>query len=438
MSPSGYHFRLVSSNHWRNALSIEQEKSLDIAVDLVERLAAEKFAIPQAGNDNAQEIDLALALKQALSEPLFYPSIGESVFPGDTIAIALQSDLPNAKSVLIPLLEILGEANVAVADIVVVIAPVMAEQFGIEAALYEIAEETQTEGKRPPVIPVEFEFTTINFQVHDSENQTGLSYLAANEEGDPVHVNRLLVDADVVLPIGSPKPGEVNQQTNCIYPDFSSSAVMERFANRKGSFVSRWQEIELANDSLGAFFAIQTVCGPGDSIREVIAGARKDATNAARESTNNLWRLDWEGTAGAAVATIESTSTAQTWEDFSSALITASRVTKSDGPIVIWSNIETPPDRNMRKALTSQFEGSISTKLTKTLQHVAAIVNERPVFLKSGLKRNAVEELGLGFVESPDEVVRISASHEDGLLIRDAHKCQVNHASLENETESTQ
>ena len=72
----------------------------------------------------------------------------------------------------------------------------------------------------------------------------------------------------------------------------------------------------------------------------------------------------------------------------------------------------------------SQFEDGISTKLDKTMQHVAAIVNERPVYLRCGLAQNGVEELGLGFVQDASEVVRISESRESGLLIRDAHRCQ--------------
>ena len=64
------------------------------------------------------------------------------------------------------------------------------------------------------------------------------------------------------IPIGLPSPGEVNQQQDCIYPDFSTTSTLYRFSQRKGSFISRWTEIDLANEALGAFFTIQIVCGP--------------------------------------------------------------------------------------------------------------------------------------------------------------------------------
>ena len=72
------------------------------------------------------------------------------------------------------------------------------------------------------------------------------------------------------------------------------------------------------------------------------------------------------------------------------------------------------------------------------MQHVAAIVNERPVFLKSNLKRNPVEELGLGFIETIDEINRIAQPHNQGLLIRDAHLCQINRDSDTNNNPNDQ
>ena len=64
---------------------------------------------------------------------------------------------------------------------------------------------------------------------------------------------------------------------------------------RASSFFSRWQEIELANDTMGVFFTIQLACGPGDSIRQIFCGVRKDATELARAATNELWSFDWPG-----------------------------------------------------------------------------------------------------------------------------------------------
>ena len=398
---------------------------IEIFAELFDQLPDGKFAKPQLEVEDRPNVDVAAAFESALKQPLLYPPLEQSVFPGDDIAIVLQTDLPRSKLVLESLLEQLYRLKIEPADIVVIITAKTAAQLGIDSRLIESEKEQLAEGTQPGTFSHDLGKESINFQVHDAENQAGHSYLAANADALPVHVNRLLVDADVVLPIGWPSAGEASQQTDCIYPDFSNESTLARYRSRKSPFLTRWNEIQLANDTLGAFFTIQLVCGPGDSIHSVIAGSRNEVIKLARERTNQLWAFQWDqGDVEMTVATIESEADDQNWDDFANALITASRFTCSDGPIVIWSDISVPASRQIRRALMSQFEDGISTKLDKTMQHVAAIVNERPVYLRCGLAQNGVEELGLGFVQDASEVVRISESRESGLLIRDAHRCQ--------------
>ena len=406
-------------------MTTEQKQQAEIFAQLLDHLPDEKFAKPQLQAGIEPNIDLSEAFKQTLAAPEYYPPLSETVFPGDSIAIALQTNLPHPRQVLSALIEHLGSLSVALSDIVVVVTRPMADRLGLDPKHYEIPDENKTEGKRPAVFPVEFEFNAINFQVHDPENRAGNSYLVANAEGDPVHVNRILVDADLVLPIGCPIPGDSSHQVDCVYPDFSTEATRHRFSQGKGSFVSRWTEIELANDTLGSFFAIQVVCGPGDSIRQICSGARKDAIHSARTATNELWAFDWPTKSDAVVATIESNPRDQSWDDVANALVAASRVSRTDGPIIVWSDISVNPDRNFRKACMSQFEDSVSAKLTKTLQLVATILKDRPVYLRSELNRSQVEELGMGFVEAASEVLRIADPYSTALVIRDAHKCQI-------------
>ena len=403
-----------------------------IFVELFDQLPDDKFAKPQLGVEHQPNVDVAAAFESAMDQPLLYPPLNQSVFPGDDVAIVLQSDLPQSLTVLECLLQELYKLKIEPADIVVVITARTAAQLGIDSKIYESEKEHLAEGIQPGTFSFDFGKEAINFQVHDAENPAGHSYLAANADALPVHVNRLLVDADVVLPVGWPTAGAADQQTDCIYPDFSNETTLARFQKGESAFLSRWTEIELANDTLGSFFTIQIVCGPGDSIHGVIAGSRGETIKIAREKTNNLWAFHWDqGDVEMTVATIESDTDDQNWDDFANALITASRVTSSDGPIVIWSDISVRASKQVRAALMSQFEDEISTKLSKTMQHVAAIVNERPVFLKCGLTQNGVEQLGLGYIQNAEEVVRISQSQESGLLIRDAHKCQIRATATE-------
>lgn len=406
----------------RQVYPLEPEKPFattasSIHSQLLDRLDGQKFVRAQAIEPKSN--DLKSILETALAEPLFYPPLAQSVFPGDTVAIAIQNDLPNPRLVIEALLSQLNELAIEPSDIVIVVTPRTAESLGLPPT--HSGKETD---QRPPHAIVEFGFHSINIEVHEPDNATGLSYIVANEAGDPMYVNRTLVDADVVIPIGFPVAGAADRQTDCIYPDFSNESVQARFSDGKGSFLSRWNEIELANDTLGSFFSIQIVCGPGDVIEEVICGARNDAVARARAATNQRWSIEWAGDSDMTVATIESSATQQDWEDFSIALTTASHF--GEGPIVLWSEISATPDRKIRKALLSQFEEGISAKLTKLQRHVAAIVGERPVYVRSQLSRGQIEELGLGFVESAEEVLKIAADKAQIAVVRDAHRCQLN------------
>ena len=62
--------------------------------------------------------------------------------------------------------------------------------------------------------------------------------------------------------------------------------------------------------------------------------------------------------------------------------------------------------------------------LPERLQALADVLGRRPVYLHSGLESGIVEELGLGYIATPDEVLRVARPFEQGLLIRDAHRCR--------------
>jgi len=351
-----------------------------------ENLPAE---IVQAQPQRTETVEFRELLKAAFNEPLFYPPINQWLFPGDSLAIVLQSNLPNAAEVIKELVGFLKEMEINTDDIVVVVTSQMAEQFGITAQQQQQTESEIATGTPPAIIKVDIgDGEELSFQVHDPSNTYGLAYLAANEAGDPVHINRLLADADVVLPIGCPTPGD-QQRYDCLYPDFGSADRLEQFKAGSGSVAGRTKEIELANDNLGTFFALQIVTAPGGQIADVVSGVRKDAFEHSKPAN----------------------------------------VSNGNGPIVVWTSIDQPVNRNTRKALLAQFDESISSKFSVRQRSLASIVSERPIFLRSALTQSKTEELGLGYVDSESDVLRVLAKFDSGVLLRDAHRCRIIHPS---------
>ena len=391
---------------------------------LADDLIRSKFAMPQLDAEAAGSVDLGESLAQAAKSPIMYPPLADSVFAGDSVAIVVQDDLPEARRIVEVMIAYLAELNVAANDVTIVMGKRMADALEVDPAVYRMPEETKDE--QPPVqFPLEFGFNQINCQVHDAENDAGLAYLNANDDGDPVYVNRLLVDADVVIPIGFVEPGDDSRQTDCVYPNFSGSGAQERFSKTDVSSLACRSEIALANDMLGSFFVIQLVTGPGGGVAGLFCGERLRTTKAARERANQLWKFGCSEDAGVVVATIESDAKQQTWSDVTEAILTASQVIKGEGPIIVVSELSAKPSRKIRQALQAQFDDGPEKKSSVKLRSLAGVVAERSVFLKSNLTPAEVEDLGLGHLDSVDQINRVAETFESGVLIRDAHKCQL-------------
>ena len=387
-----------------------------------------KFVSPQAESDDRAEFDLAAELRSAFKDPIMYPAFTESVFAGDSVAIVLQDDLRCPREVLESLIAQFEESNVSPADISVVISEATAQALGAKPADYQLPPETKDE--QPPLMfPLKFGFNTIQCQVHDPSNVAGLAYLAANEAGDPVYANRLLVESDVVIPVAAALPGDNSRQVDCVYPCFSGVAAQERLASADVSGLAKRLEVALANDTLGAFFVVQLVDGPGGKLSQVFCGERTRVAAKARETVNRNWSFDYEGEAEMVVASIESEDDRQTWDDIVAAVLLADRVTVGDGPIVVLTEVKKKPSRQIAKALQAQFEDGPTGKTTEELRALASVVESRSVFLKSRLAPSVVEDLGLAPLDSLKQVNRIAEAVSTGLVIRDAHKCQLPVAS---------
>ena len=182
------------------------------------------------------------------------------------------------------------------------------------------------------IAPLKNEFNSVAFYIHDSGNPQGLAYIAANDEGMPVKVNRAIVDADVVLPIGCVSFAMDEPLSDCIYPAFGCRDAQDRYRIQKNTLASRTAEIELANDHLGSFYTIQVVAGPGGKIKSAFAGERKTAINLATDAYAATWRLNPVDEADMAIASIETDPDQQSWKDFARAVVSANLVANSNGP----------------------------------------------------------------------------------------------------------
>ncbi len=366
-------------------------------------------------SDAGNKQSIESLLEHALADPIDHPALSDSIFPGDRVAILVQNGLPAALETLQSLVRVLEKTNIETENVLVVVPQSMAKTFEL-TELKAADPDTKT-----PVVwrmRSDLSESPLQFETHAADNEDCASYLAANEEGRPVYVNRSLCDSDVVLPLSCMSP--MRKQSDCLYPEFSTDETRDRYRKKEDTLNQRVAEAELANDSLGLFFSIELICRPGEIVDDIVCGSRIQARQIANKRLGELWQLDSQDDSDVVVTTVESVGESTSWENIVRAVRIAA-VMVEDGPIVVWSELSQKPTSKIKKACAAQFEGSIPDSLPDNLQHFASILCERPVYLKSRLSQNVTEELGLGHIESIESAQRILGSFSNPFLIRDGH-----------------
>lgn len=371
---------------------------------------------PDSPASHSSSSDIKSLMRSAFESPVNHPAISETIFPGDRIAVLVQKDLPSPRESIESLVCLLEESRIETEDMLIVVPFALKSELGLElipgsdAQLPTVAAKWRSKTDRRE--------TPLRFEIHDTENEHASCYLGANEQGNPIYVNRSLADCDVVIPLSSPHPGDV--QVDCLYPEFSNEEIRQRFRKKEDSSKERLAETTLANNSLGLFFSIEMICRPGGQVDEILCGSRDQTRVEAKEKLNTLWELNSEIECDMVIATMES-GPSGTWKSFVLAVLNAATLCPSDGPIVVLSNLNESPGAKLKSACAAQFEGSIPAKLPQKYQRLASILCERPVYLKSNLSANRIEDLGIGFIESPDSLARIARPWSQPLVLRDAH-----------------
>ena len=223
--------------------------------------------------------DLTGAASAALEQPLDFPPLRQSVVSGDRVAVALEAAVPQASLLVSAVVSHLLGAGIAAGDIFIVHPG--RDRAGADDALRS---ELPAEVRK-----------SIEIVAHDPAHRDGLSYLAANRDGDPIYINRRLVDADVVLPIGCIRlpstPGYFGVNAT-LYPTFSDAATLDRYhatdAEPSDDETSRRrQEADEIAWLLGVLLTIQVVPAAAGGVLHVVAGNCSSRLNDAEKRCVN-------------------------------------------------------------------------------------------------------------------------------------------------------
>ncbi len=366
--------------------------------------------------------DPAAAVAAALSHPEHFPPFRKAVVPGDRVVIAVDAGTPQLGAVSAGAVHTLLEASVQAHDITILVPS--------EAAAGQWKQESLA------AVPGDLA-GQIQVAIHDPEAEDELSYLAATAEGHPIYLNRLLCDADVVLPVETARVdsslGYLGAHA-CLYPAFSDRATQARFRIPAATTVEnqRQRHREESNEVawlLGVQFAVQIIPGPGDSILHVLAGQVDEIGEHGQRLCREAWAYSVPRAANLVIASIAGGQQQQTWENFGRALYAASQVCTDEGTIVLCTELRCRPGPALRRLIGHGQSGDMLNRLSNVSSPDAVSASllieaceSKHVYLLSGLSEQTVEDLGLGFVSEPGDIGRLSQRHASCILLPDAHR----------------
>ncbi|MEN6449401.1 MAG: lactate racemase domain-containing protein [Thermoguttaceae bacterium] len=365
--------------------------------------------------------DVVAAAAAALTEPLDYPPLRQSTTPGDRVVVALDRGVPRAAELVLAVVESLTDAGVDADGITVLRSP----------------SDCDTGADDPRrLLPASLR-KRVALVTHDAADRRQLAYLAANEAGEAILINRALHDADLVVSIGclhgDRAAGYFGVHT-AIYPTFSDTKTLQRFrdlGSLNGRGVQKREYIVEANNVawlLGVNFTLQVVPGGGEQVLHALAGEPDAVRRRGRELYHAAWDWPVSDRAGLVVAALEGGAAQQTWENVGRALHVAGRFVEEGGAIAVCCGLSARPGPAMqhlaraesREAAMKHIGHHRPADALAAAQLVSALERSR-VYLMSQLDPSLVEELEMIPVASPEELARLVQHHSSCVLVSNAH-----------------
>ncbi len=366
--------------------------------------------------------DLAGRLTAALASPLDFPPLDQAVIPDDRVVLALDRGTPNAPQIIAAVWERLALRNVA-PDRVTILQP--ADSMA--------GNEADPRTALPAPVREQIQWT-----IHQttSEGNGQQHYLATTAAGERIYLSSILLDADVVVPIGwigfDPLLG-FRGTNSTLYPGMSTTEAVQRALGQGHTELGAQDErplrqfVDEVGWLLGTTFAVQVVPSVGGGTCDVFAGAVESVFRKGRDLLVDRWTVASTQRADTVVVAVEADAGGHGWSQVAAALSVARRLVARDGRIIVLSELsgeagegleqirraEEPRDAFRPLRQTSPADLLAATQFTQA-------VDWARVYLLSALDSDLVEDLFCVPVEQASEVVRLLENGDDGCVFVNA------------------
>ena len=364
--------------------------------------------------------DCATAVAEALAKPLGYPPLAEITTEDDRILLAVDSHLPRAAEIVTAVVEMLVESGVDPGGITV-----LQEKTSLDDACSLIPDEIKRQ---------------IRSARHDAEDNNKMAYLATTAAGEPIVLNRLLTDADFVLPIGCVQDARAKGYfgiNSAISPTFSDKNTQSRFRSAQScDDQTLTKEADEVGWLLGVTFSIQVIPGSGDEVLQIVAGEVDKVRERTRRLFDDAWRHSIAAKAKLVVATIEGGSRHQSWQNLARAITNAATLVEEDGAIAVICELEEEPGPAVRHLSQARSREEALEEIRQNppqdapaAVQLAQALERNHIYLMSRLDDSLLEDLEITPIASPHELNRlvsgVTAGGDTCILLSNAPSAKV-------------
>jgi hypothetical protein len=356
--------------------------------------------------------DPVAATRAALAAPREYPPVAAALAPGDRVTIALGRGVPALAAVLRGVIEELSTAGVAENAITVLSAEPLAGENDMAAKL-------QAAG--------------VTVAVHDPDDADSIAMLGMNSARHAVRLNRLLTEADFVLPIAAVKSSGPEKYAG-LFPRFSNRETTDRLQGR-GKAVAptskskRTAEADEAGWLLGVGMEVVVVPGPGGGAAAVIAGEPGAATRAAATEFQTIWERPVAERGDLVIGAMPGGADQQTWGNLARAVSACRRVVAREGAIAVCCELAEPPAGSFEALVDAVDFGDVTAELKRSHAAdarpalvIAQALEHGAVYLRSDLSDDVVESLGMTPIASDAELARLTSGRRHCIVIDEAQR----------------
>ncbi len=367
--------------------------------------------------------DPASSVRKALGAPLDYPPLTSATVPGDQVVVTIPAGLPALEPLAWGILQAILDAGVEPEHLVLLAANKVTET-SLSACL-------QAHMAKNPWIH------EIRIRRHHPHDDDSCGLIGVTHSGHPVRMNRLIVEADLVLPIGlvSTAVDTCNDKPpllSGLYPDFSDQETMNSFyapSSRDNGVhrVRRRKESEDATRLLAGGLVVQIVPAAQDQVATLFAGQPASVATAAWKACLATWTPTLQSRGDLAICLLTGTAATQSWSGIGHALQAANTVLDADGCVVLCSELRQPPGPSLGRLCQQDDRASRQHEIMRdreadswTALQLSRTLQRGPVYLQSQLDKNVVESLGMTPITSEKELTRLVASRTHSIILDDA------------------